>query len=121
MWHAVDALWITGAGNINVAPPDQLAALFLGEDRTQHFTSPSLRLPHGEAANQDPPKRQEPNSHSQNVHERFHVHPPMTRGTIIIWEACASNCSSRSTGLPASTRKAVAPRARSRAKIRSAS
>lgn len=57
----------------------------------------------------------------QAASSRAGLQPPTTRGTRTICAAFVSKLSIRSTGLPGSTRKAVAPFSRSCAKIRSAS
>lgn len=43
-WYAVDALWVTWAGDIDIALPDQLAVLFAGEDGTKKLLRTSVRL-----------------------------------------------------------------------------
>src|SRR5258708_25945864 len=117
-WHTVETLWMTRAGDIEVAPAEQVAVLLLGEDGTQQLARPSLRT------GVEPPEEHEGYTYHDREHhvdQRVHLHPPTTRGTMTICEACGSNCPSHSTGFPASTRKAVAPLARSCAKIRSTS
>src|SRR5258708_27336338 len=115
-WHTVETLWMTRAGDIEVAPAEQVAVLLLGEDGTQQLARPSLRT------GVEPPEEHEGYTYhdpEHHVDQRVHLHPPTTRSTMTICEACGSNCPSRSTGFPASTRKAVAPLARSCANMRS--
>src|SRR5437763_3258240 len=125
LWHAVDAVWIAGAGNIDVAPLHQVAVLVWGQHGPEQLARPALRFwPTVRAVSDELPKRQDQNDrcHSaQNRPHHYHVQPPTTRGTMTICSAWGSNCSTRSIGLPGSTRKAVAPLACSLAKIRSAS
>src|SRR5260370_14840973 len=117
-WHAVETLWMTRGGDIEVAPAEQVAVLLLGQDGTQQLARPSLR------AGVEPPEEHEGHTHHDREHhvdQRVHLHPPTTRGTMMICEACGSNCPNRSTGFPASTRKAAAHLARSCATMRSPS
>src|SRR5215469_11529391 len=43
LWHAVEALWVTWAPDIEVAAPEQVTVLVLREDGLQQLACPSLR------------------------------------------------------------------------------
>src|SRR5579864_2311437 len=126
--HTIDALGAGWAGDFQVATPDKLAALLSGERIAQKTggSSFSRRKPPKIGLKDQPYHRRDgeqyynPTQQCLNLLREKH-HPPTTRGTSTICSAVSSNVSMRCAGLPGSSLKAVAPFARSCAKMRSAS
>src|SRR5258706_11653033 len=126
-WHTIDATRVSWARNFQVAAPHELTGLFWREQialqicRAPFSTRPALKIRLKDQPYHRGNGQCDNNPTQGGKYLSNQGHPPTTRGTRTICSAVRSNCSMRSAGFPGLMRKAVAPFARSCAKMRSAS